>query len=358
MKLEHPAKIMVVDDEINNRLVLKGMLEKLGHQPVLAENAIIALKNLDRSFDLVLADVMMPKMNGYEMVAMIRKNADLWDLPVIMVTTLDQKEDRLRAVEVGANDFIAKPVDLTELRIRTASMLKQKAQQDAIYAYQANLQKMVEDKTAELRQALIDLDESHVETIQKLSAAAEYKDDDTAMHICRMSGYSALIAEKMGLAADEVDRIRISSPMHDIGKIGIADHILLKPGKLDVEEWRIMQTHAEIGGRILAASKSVYMQLGHVIAMTHHEKWDGSGYPSGLAGEDIPLVGRICAVADVFDALTSRRPYKEAFAIDKALAIMREGRGLHFDPRVLDVFLASLDEVLQIKKSNQDQYGS
>lgn len=169
-----------------------------------------------------------------------------------------------------------------------------------------------------------------------------------------MSGYSALIAEELGLDKEEVKLIRISSPMHDVGKIGIPDHILLKPGKLAPEEWEIMKSHAELGGEILGAGSSDYMNMGTMIALSHHEKWDGSGYPSGLKGEDIPLAGRICAVADVFDALTSKRPYKKEFSIDKAIKIMKQGRGSHFDPEVLDIFLANLNEVLAIKKKCSD----
>ncbi|MBN2706023.1 MAG: response regulator [Deltaproteobacteria bacterium] len=352
---EFCGKILVVDDDVYNRRVLQGMLEKLGHHPVMAENAMTALRLLDRSFDLVLADVMMPKINGFEMVRMIRNNPATRDIPVIMVTTLSDKAERLQAVEVGANDFIAKPVDMMELKIRSASMLKQKAQQDELYTYQTSLEKMVEARTVELRQALINLDNSHVETIQHLSAAAEYKDDDTAMHLRRMSNYAALIAEKLGLEKSVIHCIRISSPMHDIGKIGIPDHILLKPGKLSDTEWQTMKTHTEIGGMILKSATSTYMVMGTEIALSHHEKWDGSGYPSGLAGEAIPLTGRIAAVADVFDALTSRRPYKEAFSIEKSIKIMQEGRGSHFDPRILDVFLQQLETVVKIRQAYQDK---
>ncbi len=355
MELNKSAKILVVDDEANNRLLLSRMLSHLGHESVEAENANAALQVLDRSFDLVLADVMMPPgPDGFELTKMIRSNLETQDIPIIIVTTLSEREDRLQAVESGANDFITKPVDLVELKVRTRSMLKQKVQHDEIKRYQAELLNIVDERTRALKQTLQDLDKAHIETIQHLSAAAEYKDDDTAAHIRRMSGYATLVAKHCGLSQKEVDFIKICSPMHDIGKIGIPDNILLKPGKLTGEEWTIMKTHTDIGGRILRQGDSDYMKMGAVIAMSHHEKWDGSGYPAGLSGKDIPLEGRICAVADVFDALTSRRPYKEPFSVEKSIAIMKEGRGSHFDPQLLDYFTDNLNEVIAIKEKYQD----
>lgn len=344
----------MVDDEPHNIILLKGILAKLGHDAVGAENAVVALEMLDRSFDLVLSDVMMPVMDGFEFVNAIRASDEFCDIPVIMVTTLSQKEDRLKAVQAGANDFVSKPIDIVELQIRTESMLKQKKQQDEIKIFQADLHEMVESRTLELKEALTKLDTAHVETIHYLSAAAEYKDEDTAAHIIRMAAYSKLLAEKIGLDKNTVELIHTSSPMHDIGKIGIPDCILLKPGKLDAEEWDNMKTHAAIGNNLLSLGNSEYMQMGAVIALNHHEKWDGSGYPCGLAGDEIPLPGRICAVADVFDALTSKRPYKEAFSVEKSVSIMKEGRGTHFDPQILDLFLDNLDEIIAIKEAIGD----
>ena len=346
--MSRERKILIVDDESNNIMVLKSLLTRMGHEVISADNAIEALNLLDNSFDLILSDVMMPKMDGFEMVERVRNNSDIQGIPIIMVTTLADKASRLKAVEAGANDFITKPVDAGELRVRTNSMLKQKAQQDEIQTFNSQLQKMVEDKTSELKRAFIDLDNSNREAIQHLSAAAEFKDEDTATHIQRMARYSALIAAGIGLEKKEVDLILTSAPMHDVGKLGVPDSILLKPGKLDADEWKIMKQHTLMGGKILGGGDSEYMAMGVGIALSHHEKWDGTGYPFGLAGEDIPLPGRICAVADVFDAVTSKRPYKEAFPLDKALAIMKDGRGSHFDPNVLDVFLEHLDEVIEI----------
>lgn len=355
-------KILVVDDEMLNRKVLKGFLDALGYSPELASTGQEALDVLDDSFDLVLMDIMMPVMDGYDAVKAIRENPKFEEIPVIMVTALSSIEDRLKAVECGANDFITKPIDKTELRVRTASLLKMKAARDEVKRYQGELEDMVNVRTQALQLALENLQslqlatqEAHHETILRLSFAAEYKDEDTASHIQRMSLVCAMLAQKLGMGKDEVRLVLQASPMHDVGKIGIPDKILLKPGKLDAEEWAIMKQHPEIGQRILSNSSADLLQAGEIIAMTHHERWDGSGYPKGLAGEDIHLYGRICAVADVFDALISRRPYKEPFPMDKALAIMREGRGSHFDPKILDIFLDNIDKVQAIAAEHKDE---
>lgn len=352
--VERKKRILVVDDEPHNRALLTMSLEKLGYEVIEAENALKAFSVLDRSFDLVLADVMMPEVNGFEMVRRIRANEETSDLPVIMVTTLSEKQDRITALEAGANDFVSKPVDLTELKVRVKSLLRQKEQQDEIKNFQAELHRMVEDRTEKLKLALDELDHAHRESVLHLCNAAEYKDEETAAHILRMSNYAALIAREIKMSKKQVDLIRISSPMHDVGKIGIPDNILLKPGPLDAEEWETMKSHPLIGANILGGGHSEYVKMGALIAEFHHEKWDGSGYPHGLRGKDIPLPGRICAVADVFDALTSKRPYKDAFPLEVALPIMKEGRGTHFDPDVLDAFLDNLDEVLKIKATYSD----
>jgi putative two-component system response regulator len=347
--MEH-AKILVVDDEPHNILLLKRYLKLQGHDVVGAENAIVAQDKLDRTFDLILSDVMMPEVDGFEFVRTLRNNPEFEEIPIIMVTTLADKKARLKAVEAGANDFIAKPVDPLELRVRVKSMLRQKAQRDEILRYEKELSDLVEERTLELHRALREVKTSYLNTIVHLSSAAEYKDEETGAHIMRMSGYSAVIARALGLDEEEVDLIHKSSPMHDLGKIGIPDHILLKEGRLDPDEWEVIKTHAGIGAEILGVGASDYINMGAIIALSHHEKWDGSGYPAGLSGRDIPLVGRICAVADVFDALTSTRPYKEAFSVDKSLEIMEQGRGTHFDPAVLDAFLNSMEKILEIRK--------
>jgi len=355
------SKILIVDDELINRKVLEGLLKSYGFECVCADSGNAALKLLDGSFDLILLDIMMPDMDGFAVAKAVRSLPLYADLPIVMVTALSAKEDRLRAVEFGANDFIAKPIDATELRVRMTSLLRMKAYHDEVNGYQQHLEQMVAEKTRTLREALTDLESArqatvsaHIETIQKLSVAAEYKDEDTASHIMRMSRYCALIAERYGLEAEVVDVVLNSSPMHDIGKIGIPDAILLKPGKLDAAEWEIMKGHASIGAKILSGGSSKLLEIGAIIAASHHEKWNGTGYPQGLSGEDIPLFGRICALADVYDALTTRRPYKEAFSNEKALGIMKEGRGQHFDPTLFDVFMDNLSDILIIQREYQD----
>lgn len=320
-----------------------------------------ALETIDASFDLVLLDIMMPGMDGFAVARKIRENPACKDVPIIMVTALSSIDDRLKAVETGANDYITKPIDKSELRVRTASMLRMKAAQDEIKRYQTELEDMVRVRTEALSLVVENLQQlqqgtiqAHLETIHCLSYAAEYKDEDTAQHIHRMSHYSALLATKLGLPEREVYQILHASPMHDVGKIGIPDAILLKPGKLTPDEWEIMKEHSQIGAKILEQSTSELLQVGATIAMSHHEKWDGSGYPVGLAGKKIPLYGRICAISDVFDALTSRRPYKEPFSNEKSLDIMKQGHGKHFDPAVLDIFLEHFDTILDIKSRFSD----
>ncbi len=356
-----PKRILVVDDELVNRKVIEGFLKAFGHDCVLAESGVQALDLLDPSFDLVLLDIMMPDMDGFSVLRELRQRTEVRDLPVIMVTALNSKEDRLKAVEAGANDFVAKPIDKTELKVRMTSLLRMKAAQDEVKNYQIALEDMVRVRTEALALTVENLlglqkgtEAAHLETIYCLSSAAEYKDEETAQHIKRMSLCSALLARKIGLPDHECNVIQHSSPMHDIGKIGIPDAILLKPGKLTEEEWVVMKKHAQIGAQILSTASSEYLETGRLIALTHHERWDGSGYPAGLAGENIPLHGRISAVADVFDALLSKRPYKQPFTVAQSLQIMTAGRGTHFDPRILDLFLENLDEVLSIQSEFKD----
>jgi putative two-component system response regulator len=272
---------------------------------------------------------------------------------------LRETEDRVKGIEAGCDDFISKPVDKMEVLARVRSLLKVKAYNDYIRNYSRELETEVAGRTRDLRLAFERIKAMSLEALYRLTRAAEYKDEDTGAHIQRMSQYSATIARTMGLNDQTVEYILYAAPMHDIGKIGIPDKILLKPGKLTEEEWVIMKEHTIIGGRILEGSKAGYIHLGEIVALTHHEKWDGSGYPLGLKGNKIPLVGRIVAIADVFDALMSKRPYKEAFPLEKSHGIIREGRGNHFDPAVVDAFFASgkeLDRIRQEFKDNHDSH--
>lgn len=355
--MNQPKRILIVDDEAPNRDVLAAMVASLGHEPEVAQDGVEALAKVRLGVDLVLLDVRMPGMDGFEVARRIRKDVEAHDVPIIMVTGLSSQADRLRAVEAGANDFIAKPIDLTELGVRTTSLLRMKEAQDTLKRNQILLEDTVQKRTAALRQALEDMveaqrrtQEAYLDTIHRLALAAEYRDEQTAVHIHRVSHYCAMLARELHLTPGEVETLLHASPMHDVGKIGIADSILLKPGKLTEDEKEAMKQHTLIGGRILTASPSELLRAGEVIALSHHERWDGSGYPQNLAGEAIPLYGRICAVVDVFDALTTRRFYKEALSNDQAITIMTEGRGTHFDPALLDLFTERFDEVAVIQE--------
>lgn len=352
------SKILVVDDEIKACELLKRFLEMKRHDVVTANSGEEALEKVkSEKPDLILLDITMPGMDGLEVVRHIRHEADYGGIPIIMVTAMSSREDRIRAVEVGANDFISKPVDLTEVHVRTASLLKMKYAQDAVKSYQADLELEVAERTADLRKSLKETVaaqqktyEAHLDTLHRLTVAAEYKDEVTAEHIKRMSSYCTIIARRLRMPQEEIDILYQVSSMHDIGKIGTPDSVLLKPGKLTPDEWVIMKQHTVFGAKILHDSTSEIIQYGKIVAITHHEKWDGSGYPFGLAGKDIPLWGRICAVADVFDALTNERPYKKAFSNKDALSIMEKERGKHFEPQLIDLFMDNFDEVYTIQE--------
>jgi putative two-component system response regulator len=351
--------VLVVDDEDLNIRLIEALLRPQGYEVSVARNGVEALERVrERPPDVILLDIMMPKMNGFETAKHLRADEETRLIPIVMVTALQDVEDRVKALEVGADDFLTKPVDRMELRARVGSLLKVKAYNDHMRDYQQELEKEVAHRTEELRGAYAKATEASLETIHRLSRAAEYKDEDTGAHILRMSNYSALIARRMGLNQTTVERILYAAPMHDVGKIGIPDNILLKPGPLTAEEWVVMRQHTTIGGAILEGSDQGYIKLAEVIALTHHERFDGTGYPRGLKGRSIPLAGRIVAIADVFDALMSKRPYKEPFPLDKSLGIIKEGRGNHFDPDVVDAFFDILDDVLDVRKRYRDEEAS
>ena len=359
--MQNVKRILIVDDDDEIREIIGEMLQSFGYEYEMARDGIEALAKVKLDVDLVLTDIVMPKMDGFEVVRRIRKQSEFRDLPIIVVTSLASKDDRLRAVESGANDFIVKPIDTTELKVRTASLLRMKEIQDTIKRHKEELEQKVQKRTESLRNTLDEMVdaqrktyEAYMDTIRRLAIAAEYRDEGTAAHIMRMSHYTAVIAKGLKFSPGEVEIILQASPMHDVGKIGIPDGILLKKGKLNKEEWDVMRDHTNIGSRILSGSSSEFLKAGEVIAMSHHEKWDGSGYPNGLAGEDIPLFGRICAIADVFDALTTKRPYKEAMGNEEAFEIIRKGRDSHFDPKIVETFFDQLDKILEIQKKYQE----
>jgi putative two-component system response regulator len=351
--MQNAKRILIADDEEDVRGFLFDLLTAFGYTCETANDGIEAVTKTRLGIDLLMTDLNMPKMDGFEVVRCLRQESETRDLPIIVVTSMASKEDRLKAVEIGANDFIAKPIDTAEVQVRVASLLRMKEIQDAIKRHKEELELIVQQRTEALRQTLDRMveaqrhtHEAYLDTIRKLAIAAEFKDEGTAEHIYRISHYCVALAKALKLSPHDVEVIQHASPMHDVGKLGIPDGILMKPGQLDQGEWEIMKQHTVIGGRILHGSSSELLQAGEIIARSHHEKWDGTGYPEGLKGEEIPLFGRIVSIIDVFDALTTQRPYKKAFGNAEAFAILKDGRGKHFDPNIVDIFFGNIDIIL------------
>ncbi|MEM9458329.1 MAG: two-component system response regulator [Myxococcota bacterium] len=357
------ARILVVDDEAGVRRVLNRLLSSEGYEVLEAASGQEALELLwTHGADTVLLDVMMPRMDGLEVCRRIRKNSRTAHTPVVFITAAVDRQFRRQARKAGADDFLPKPFDEVELLARVNNTVRMKLYYDGLTRERNRLRNEVDGRTRALDEATDRLERvteelrvAREETIARLARAAEFRDDETAAHLQRMSHYCYLIAQKKRLDPYTCEMLRIASPMHDVGKIGIPDHILLKPGRLTPDEYAVMKKHAEIGYQILSGSESPLVKLAANIAHTHHEKWDGSGYPRGLKDDSIPIEGRIAAVADVFDALTSERPYKKAWPIEDAVALLERGRGAHFDPELVDLFLGSMDEVLEIKDEFRDQ---
>jgi putative two-component system response regulator len=321
--------LLAVDDEAGNLQLLRQILQD-SYRLLFAKDGprALALAQQEKP-DLILLDVMMPGMSGYEVCRQLKADAATRTVPVIFVTALSDPRDEVIGFEAGAVDYITKPVSppIVRARVRTHLSLV---------------------RADELK-------ETRLQIVQRLGLAAEYKDNETGLHVIRMSHYAKLLALAAGLPESEAEDLLHAAPMHDVGKIGIPDRILQKPGKLDAEEWAVMQTHATIGGDIIGEHEHGMLAMAREIALTHHEKWDGSGYPRGLAGQAIPLVGRIVAIADVFDALTSARPYKKAWSVEQATDYLREQRGMHFDAELVDLFLAELPAVCEIKNRWAEQ---
>jgi len=354
--LARPKRVLVVDDQECMRVAMERVLGSLGYQIEVASDGHEALAKLQLDVDLVVLDAAMPGMDGFQLTRSIRRDQHHGDVPIIMLTGSGSQKDRLRAVEAGVNDFVTKPFEINEIKLRSESLLGLKEATDALKRNGADLERKVEERTTALRGALEDMvaaqrrtQEAHLDTIRRLVLAAEYKHRDTAAHIERIGRYCEMIAQRLKLSPGEIEILRYASPMHDVGKIGIPDGILMKPGKLSGHEWQIMRTHPAIGAHILRGSRSPVMQAGEVIALTHHEKWDGSGYPAGISGERIPLYGRICAVADVFDALTTNREYRDALSTETVCNMLESEAGRHFDPQIVQAFLEDRRDVERIK---------
>jgi putative two-component system response regulator len=322
----HPYQplILAVDDEASNLQLLRQVLQEQFRLSFAKDGRrALELAQQERP-DLILLDVMMPGMSGYEVCAALKAHAATAAIPVIFVTALSDTDDELEGFAVGAVDYITKPLSPSIVRARVRTHL--------------SLVRMEE------------LRASRLEVVQRLGLAAEYKDNETGLHVIRMSHFARLLGVAAGMNPLDADDLLHAAPMHDVGKIGIPDRILQKPGPLDADEWRVMQGHAAIGAAIIGEHSSGMLALARSIALTHHEKFDGSGYPSGLVGEAIPLAGRIVAIADVFDALTSVRPYKRAWTIEAAVDYLQQQKGRHFDGRLVDLFVQQLPEVCAIRE--------
>ncbi|MFN3406310.1 MAG: HD domain-containing phosphohydrolase [Caldimicrobium sp.] len=356
-------KILVVDDDITIREGLKEVLLAEGYKVELAENGKEALQKISEFMpDIILTDYMMPEMDGIELCKIVKNNPDTLDIGVILITGVGELETRIQGLTAGADDFLNKPFMLPELQARIRSLSKVKLYHDFLKNYQKQLEEEVERKTAELIQAnlklqlaLHEIKDLSLEIIYRLAKAAEYRDEHTGNHIQRMAHYAVTIGSHLGLSNEALDVLRYAAPLHDIGKLGIPDAILLKPGSLTPKEWEIMKTHTVIGANILKGSKIKYLKAAEKIALYHHERWDGTGYPLGLKGTKIPLFARIVALADVFDALTTDRPYRKALSLEEAFSIIKKGQGSHFDPELVEIFFKSKDEILAIKELFKDE---
>jgi len=331
------ATILVVDDESQNIDIYVGLLSE-DYTVKAATNGTKALKIAFSSApDLILLDVMMPDMDGYEVCRRLKNDPRTRNIPVIFVTAMGRVEDESHGFALGAVDYITKPISPPILKARVSTHL-------VLYDQNRALDVKVKQRTAELNR-------TRREIIKRLGRAAEFKDNETGMHVIRMSHYSYIIAKALGMDEKEADLLLNAAPMHDIGKIGIPDNILLKPAKLNADEWALMKKHPEFGASIIGEhEEGSLLEMARIIALTHHEKWNGKGYPNGLGGEKIPLIGRIVAVADVFDALTTERPYKEAWPNDKAVSLLKKEAGEHFDPVVVHAFIEKWSEILVIKE--------
>lgn len=350
------VRILAVDDqEFNLDLIEVTFADCEEVLVVRAQNGREALERLENEepFHVILLDLAMPLLSGIDTLKILQQDRRFSQIPTIVVTA--NSEEKHTALEAGATDFLSKPYDIEELKLRTLNYARLRTYQNSLARSKERLEETVLERTRELRDALRLARETEYEISTRLGRASEFRDLETGMHIKRMSRYSAKLAELSGMASEEVELILYASPLHDIGKVGIPDRILLKPGRLSEAEFELMQRHTTFGGEILAKGDDYpVIRAGRIIAMQHHEKYDGSGYPGGLKGEAIHIYGRIVAIADVFDALSSDRVYKPAFTIEKSLEIMREGRGSHFDPRLIDLFFEYIDDFLAIRASFPD----
>jgi putative two-component system response regulator len=329
------ARVLVVDDQLPNVRLLERHLQQAHCTQVKTTTNPLCVVDLVSAFgpDLILLDLMMPELDGFGVMEQLRGvvPSDAY-LPILILTADISAENKRRALAAGARDFLTKPFDATEALLRMQNLLEPRSLHRQLKDQNHQLEERVAQRTAQLQ-------ESQFEVLQRLARAAEYRDDDTGQHTNRVGGFAAELARRMGMDSTQVDLIHAAAPLHDVGKIGISDSILLKPGRLTPEEFATMKAHASIGANLLSGGQSELVKLAEIIAGTHHERWDGSGYPQGLRGEEIPLCGRIVALADVFDALSNERPYKPAWPLSEVVAEIRGQSGRQFDPQLVSIFL-------------------
>lgn len=350
--LKKTKNILIIDDQTTGRTILQKVIQQI------ADNLdVFAFGNPNEALDwidehepdLIITDYRMPEMNGVDFIRAARKKPHCENVPIMMITVVSEKEVRYEALDAGATAFLTRPIDQVECRTSCRNLLKMHEQHLIIQDRADWLERQVNIATEKITQR-------EKETILRLARAGEYRDEGTGNHIIRMAKYSRHIAEELGtFSAQDCEDLEYAAPMHDIGKIGVPDGILLKPGKLNDYEWDIMQTHTTIGHAILSDSQSRYMQIGAVIALNHHERYDGKGYPNGLKGEEIPLIARIVAVADVFDALVSARPYKKAWDTEEAIAYIQQQSGTHLDPDCVAAFMKRVDAIRRIQSEYSDE---
>ena len=344
------AKILIVDDEPTSVRLLTKILSEAGYINIKSTRDPKKVQKLYNDFqpDLLVLDLHMPHMEGFKIMDELKQaNKDDDYLPILVISQERNRVIQFSALEAGAKDFLVKPYDSIEVLLRIRNFLEVRMLHQKIREQNLILEKKIQERTEQLYK-------NQKDVIQLLSRAVEYRDSETGTHTLRISKYTFCLAEALGLSPVECEIMSTASTLHDLGKIGIPDRILQKPGKLTPEEWEVMKTHTTIGSELLSGSESKFLELGEKIALTHHEKWDGSGYPKGIKGEKIPLVGRICGLCDVFDALTSRRPYKKAWPVEEALEEIKRGSGSHFDPAIVDCFFRILPQIRKIHKQFGD----
>jgi len=346
---EQKYTLLLVDDIPTNLKVLVSYLQNFNFKVRIAQDGEDALQQVSYAKpDLILLDVMMPKIDGFETCRHLRQNPDTQNIPVIFMSALSDTFDKIAGFEAGGVDYITKPFQHEEVLARVNTHLTLKHLREQVASQNTLLEQRVKERTQEL-------EEIRLHVIRSLGRAAEYRDNETGRHVIRMSKCSARLAKATGMDDARCEMILNASPMHDVGKIGIPDNILLKPGKLTPEEWETMKTHATIGEKILSGNDSELLKTAALIARTHHEHWDGSGYPEGLKGEKIPLMSRIVTICDVFDALLSRRPYKEPWELQTVIDYLKENSGVLFDPKLISLFFENLDDMLEIQRQYADE---